>query len=95
MGLCGGDLGVRVSGGALASQCVSLTRREQRAGQDGAKVIERPPPNALGFHGDAMSGLRRPPGEQLREEGLAAVAIATEGSGGTQKTGDHIPAQVH
>ncbi len=91
----GADLCVRVGDAALASQCVSLTDREQWTGQNRAEVIEGSPPNALGLHRHALSRWRRSSREQLREEGLVAVTIATERSGHAQKTRDSIPAQVH
>lgn len=91
----GGDLCVSVGDATLASQRVSLTGREQRAGQNRAEVIEGSPPNALCLHGHAVSRLRRSSREQLREEGLVAVTVATKSSSHAQKTRDSIPAQVH
>lgn len=79
--------------GAFTPQGVPLTDREQRAGQDGAEVVEGPPLGSIGLIGrgqDRSHRSREEPGEQ----GFFCVAVSSKSSGYTQEGGDNGPAQV-
>lgn len=76
----------------LAACGVALAGGEQRAGQDGAEVVEGAPAYHLCLL--AQVGLRAPPREQLGQQRLLRVAVATECPHHTQQGWHCVPAEV-
>lgn len=79
--------------GAFTPQGVSLTHREQRAGQDGAEVVEGPPLGGVGLVSRGQDRSNRS-GEELGEQGFICVAVSSKSSGDTQEGWYNIPTQV-
>ena len=86
-------LGRAGDGRALVLGGLPLAHSKEGAGQDGAEVAEGAPARSVPVVGRCQQG-GDGPWEQLGQQGLLRVAVATEGARHPQQARHRVPAQV-